>query len=88
MMLWVYSTNSVKGSRSSFRSRFDSLSAEEGSDEALEALSHQEQIQNNKLARNLASRTHVPAHKTQPDLEKRKTIGKILMKKKNYNSLE
>ena len=47
----------------------DSLSAEEGSDEALEALSHQEQLAQSESQQNeiLASRTHVPAHKTQPD---------------------
>jgi hypothetical protein len=47
----------------------DSLSAEEGSDEALEALSHQEQIAQSEAQSKeiLASRTHVPAQNTQPD---------------------
>ena len=46
----------------------DSLSAEEGSDEALEALSHQEQLsQNDSESKEiLASRTHAPAYDTQP----------------------
>ncbi len=50
----------------------DSLSAEEGSDEALEALSHQDKLsQNNPQSKEiLASRTHVPAYKNQPDFEK------------------
>ena len=47
----------------------DSLSAEEGSDEALEALSHQEKLAQSESQQKevLARRTHVPAHKTQPD---------------------
>ena len=47
----------------------DSLSAEEGSDEALEALSHQEQLAQSESQQKeiIASRTHIPAHKTQPD---------------------
>ena len=45
----------------------DSLSAEEGSEEALEALSHQEQMAQSEAQEIVASRTHVPAHKTQPD---------------------
>tara|TARA_B100000003_G_scaffold201480_1_gene209593 strand:- start:834 stop:2276 length:1443 start_codon:yes stop_codon:yes gene_type:complete len=50
----------------------DSLSAEEGSDEALEALSHQDKLsQNNPQSKEiLASRTHVPAYKNQPDFGK------------------
>ena len=49
----------------------DSLSAEEGSDEALEALSHQEQLNHSEAQSKeiLAGRTHVPAHNTQPDFE-------------------
>ena len=41
----------------------DSLSAEEGSEEALEALSHQEQMAQSEATRKeiVASRTHVPA---------------------------
>ena len=47
----------------------DSLSAEEGSDEALEALSHQEKLAQSESQQKeiLASRTHVPAQKTQHD---------------------
>ncbi len=47
----------------------NSLSAEEGSDEAFEALSHQEKLAQSESQQNeiLASRIHVPAHKTQPD---------------------
>ena len=43
----------------------DSLSAEEGSDEALEALSHQEQLLKRPQSKEiLASRTHVPAQRS------------------------
>ena len=47
----------------------ESLSAEEGSDEALEALSHQEKLAQSESQQKeiLASRTHVLAHKEQPD---------------------
>ena len=49
----------------------DSLSAEEGSDEAFEALSHQEQLNHSEAQSKeiLAGRTHVPAYNTQPDFE-------------------
>ena len=67
----------------------DSLSAEEGSEEALEALSHQEQMAQSEAHSEeiVASRTHVPLTKPNQILEKRKMIGKILMKKRNYNYL-
>ena len=47
----------------------DSLSAEEGSDEALEALSHQENLVQSESQQTeiLANRTHVLAQKDEPD---------------------
>ncbi len=57
----------------------EAISAEEGSDEALDAISQQNEY--------LASRTHVPAYKTQPDFEEEseKKIGKKSMKMKHLN---
>ena len=61
----------------------DSLSAEEGSEEAIEALSHQEQLVQAESQHN----SDVVPSIRDPSLilEKMMTIGKILMKKKNYN---